>query len=395
MYYYLRRFVKVCVFGALRIVRKIRIIFSKSEKNCLEAEKDEVALKKLEQYGYKCGLESVEKTMAAITGAKEDPNVELSIIVPIYNAQQYIEKLCKSLLNQKTKYAYEVIFVDDGSKDDSFKMLSDIAKNNPHMHVFTKQNGGISSARNFGIDRAVGKHLLFVDNDDYLSEDFVERTLDAAKKENADIVKTAHSEFDPNDHKRPIVSAPATVKGYMGEKLKQYNGYVWGSVYSRKMWEKFRFPMGAWYEDMITRLILFRAADGFVYIDSPMYFYYVHAANASKILWSDKSPKAFDQLFLTMWLVEYSKALGLKMDKWSYSIVLEELGVYLYSRTLKLDREMVKTAFLIACNFIAAVRPTGVELDKTDALLEKCFLTRNFKHYRAVCAYIDSKRRLK
>ncbi len=394
--YFLRRFVKVLYFSALRILRKLQIAMARNEKKCIKTENDDVSLKKLETYGYTFALEAAEKVIGSISNSEISSDVDLSIIVPIYNAHKYIEVLCKSLLNQKTKYSYEVIFVDDGSTDDSFEILSNIAKKNSHMRVFTKQNGGISSARNYGIDKAVGQYLLFVDNDDYLSEDFVEKTLDVAKKENVDIVKVAHSEFDPQNHQRPIIMSESILAhGYMGEKLTKYNGYVWGTVYNRKIWEKVRFPLGAWYEDMITRILLFRIGKGFAYIDTPMYFYYVHASNASKILWNDSNPKALDQLFLTMWFVEYSKLLGLEVDEWTYRIVLEELGVYLYSRTLKLEPEIVEAAFSIACNFVKSVKFQGAKLDKAESLLEKSFITGNIKLYKAVCAYIDCGRRLK
>jgi len=95
----------------------------------------------------------------------------VSIIVPVYNAEKYLEKCISSLLNQNFS-DFELILVNDGSKDNSGKICDEYAKADKRIKVFHKENGGVSSARNRGIDEAGGKYIMFCDSDDYIKEEF-------------------------------------------------------------------------------------------------------------------------------------------------------------------------------------------------------------------------------
>lgn len=96
-----------------------------------------------------------------------------SIIVPIYNSELFIEKTINSVLSQSFKN-FELIIVDDGSTDNSFIICEQIAQKDPRILLFRKQNGGVSSARNYGIDNARGEWILFVDSDDYIDKDYIQ-----------------------------------------------------------------------------------------------------------------------------------------------------------------------------------------------------------------------------
>lgn len=114
-------------------------------------------------------------------------NVLISIIVPVYNVELYIEKCVISLINQIYKNI-EIILVDDGSTDNSGPLCDLLAKNDKRIMVIHKNNGGVSSARNVGIDKARGYYLTFVDGDDMLSEDFLTEMLKHAVKKDSDFV---------------------------------------------------------------------------------------------------------------------------------------------------------------------------------------------------------------
>lgn len=92
-----------------------------------------------------------------------------SVIIPIYNVEDYLEQCVNSVLNQTYK-DLEIILVNDGSKDKCPEMCDDFAKKDERILVLHKKNGGLSSARNFGMDHASGKYILFLDSDDYWSE---------------------------------------------------------------------------------------------------------------------------------------------------------------------------------------------------------------------------------
>lgn len=97
--------------------------------------------------------------------------MKLSIIVPMYNVEQYIEKCLKSLLNQDlSRDDYEILIINDGSKDRSKHIVNEYMKNNKNIRMINQKNGGQSKARNTGIDNAKGEYLFFVDSDDYIED---------------------------------------------------------------------------------------------------------------------------------------------------------------------------------------------------------------------------------
>lgn len=112
--------------------------------------------------------------------------MEVSVVVPVYNAEKFIYKCVDSLLNQ-TFTDYEIILVNDGSRDNSYEICLSLAKGNDSIHVVNKANGGASSARNAGIERAVGKYITFVDSDDFVEQDYLSELYLAAEAENADL----------------------------------------------------------------------------------------------------------------------------------------------------------------------------------------------------------------
>ena len=109
----------------------------------------------------------------------------VSIIIPIYNVEKYISKCIESCLKQTYKNV-EIILVDDGSTDSSGKIADAYSKKNKNIIVFHKKNGGVSSARNYGIEKSHGEYICFVDSDDYLAYDFVEYMMKLAEENNSD-----------------------------------------------------------------------------------------------------------------------------------------------------------------------------------------------------------------
>lgn len=111
---------------------------------------------------------------------------KVTVIVPVYNVEKYIGMCIESIIKQKYKNI-EIILVDDGSSDSSGRICDEYAKNDTRIKVLHKENNGVSSARNLGIDNATGNYICFIDGDDYVMDDYVGYMLDLLKKENADI----------------------------------------------------------------------------------------------------------------------------------------------------------------------------------------------------------------
>ena len=143
----------------------------------------------------------------------------LSIIVPVYNVETYLRKCIDSLLHQDIgREEYEIILVDDGSTDTSGSICDEITREFSNVVVIHKSNGGLSSARNVGIDAASGDFIQFVDSDDYLNRDVLRGLLEQVARQNLDIlrfnyqnVNTKGEVFEPNKVSKPFVDFSSEV----------------------------------------------------------------------------------------------------------------------------------------------------------------------------------------
>lgn len=114
--------------------------------------------------------------------------VQVSIVVPVYNVEAYLDRCVQSLLSQDLLSDIEILLVDDGSTDRSGAICDDYAERHPQISVFHKENGGLSDARNYGLKRARGEYILFVDSDDFIEADACSSLLGDARKFSAEIV---------------------------------------------------------------------------------------------------------------------------------------------------------------------------------------------------------------
>jgi len=113
---------------------------------------------------------------------------QISIVVPVYNVEQYLEKCVNSIINQTYKNL-EIILIDDGATDSSGKLCDELAKIDNRIKVYHKENGGLSDARNYGVERATGDYIGFVDSDDCIDSEMYEKLYEAIRKENVDVAE--------------------------------------------------------------------------------------------------------------------------------------------------------------------------------------------------------------
>lgn len=124
----------------------------------------------------------------------KENNISVSIIVPVYNVEQYLERCLDSLTNQ-TLQNIEIICINDGSTDNSLNILKQYIEKDKRIKIINQENRGVSVARNNGIEASQGEYIGFVDSDDYVDLDFFENLYNKAKKEDADIVETKYYKF--------------------------------------------------------------------------------------------------------------------------------------------------------------------------------------------------------
>lgn len=201
----------------------------------------------------------------------------ISIIIPVYKVEKYLEKCIESVLKQ-TYTNLQIILVDDGSPDNCGKICDEYAKKDVRIEVIHKANGGLSDARNVGISIAKGKYIGFVDSDDYIKIDMYEKLINLIKKYNADI--SICNLYDVIDGKEYIRNKENGIQEYnrieiLKETLldKNIQSYAWNKLYKKELFDEIKYPVGKKYEDIGTTFYLFEKCNKAVVTSEPEYYY--------------------------------------------------------------------------------------------------------------------------
>lgn len=205
---------------------------------------------------------------------------EVSIIVPVYQVEKYIRQCVDSILAQ-TFTDFELILVDDGSKDMSGKICDEYAGMDGRVKVIHKENGGLSDARNIGMDQAVGHYFMFVDSDDYIAPTMVECLYENISNEKADIAACNYLYFFENDRKKDF-STNINAEILTGKEIfynrKNERNYgvwtvAWNKLYKKETFGKVRFRFGKYHEDEFWANDIYQMDIKVVMIPECLYYY--------------------------------------------------------------------------------------------------------------------------
>lgn len=258
----------------------------------------------------------------------------VSVIVPIYMVEPYLKRAVDSIRNQ-TYQNLEIILVDDGSKDQCGRICDDYAKADNRIVVIHKENGGLSDARNAGLDIARGEYIMFVDSDDYIAPNCVETLLGCLKEHDADVSMCSYAVTDSTEFDESIFAA-----GRNNEKEKkqskewkiktdnhksdghEYDGSVeicdrrkllsnlydanhrdatyfivsWNKIYKASLWDGIRFPKGKIHEDEATTYKIYDRARKGVYLHRPLYGYFTAPDSITRARFNIKRLQWMDAL---------------------------------------------------------------------------------------------------
>lgn len=305
---------------------------------------------------------------------------DLSIIVPAYNVEKTIEQCIQSVLEQETKYDYELIIVNDGSTDSTQSILENI--HDEHLVLIRQENRGFSGARNSGIDASIGEYIMFLDSDDYLVGNCIETMLDRIIEEKADIVQAGHYSFvEGNELNRNEVKLKSGTY-YSTEDIVQNPGYPWAKIYKRTMFNQLRFPLNVWFEDTIVCMILYRMCKKMVVMEDIVYAYRINPEGIT--LKARHSRKCVDHYWVMEYVLEHTKKNGLPNDDIQYHLVYGHMSTLLYRRVSLMKKEVIEATFILACELLDEIRPEEyIEEEKLiNKDIEKAFKTRNYKLWK-------------
>ena len=271
-------------------------------------------------------------------------NSLISIVVPIYNVEQYLQKCVDSLINQTYKNL-EIILVDDGSPDNCPKICDEYAKQDSRIKVIHKENGGLSDARNAGMKIATGEYISFIDSDDWIKSEMVEDMYNRIIEDNSDLVSSGVLWVDEDGveirnatvSENCVLNTEQAMTELINDgKLKQH---VWNKLYKADLIKNIPFDKGKYHEDVFWSYKVIGEAER-ISIEKNSYYFYVQRSES--IMGEKYSAKRLDALDAMELSCEYTKE---KFPKLYNNALTVYIGSCMYHLQLALtagaDKEVI------------------------------------------------------
>ena len=253
---------------------------------------------------------------------------EISIIVPVYNVEQYLCRCVDSILNQ-TFSDFELILVDDGSPDKCGDICDEYAEKDGRIHVIHQENGGLSAARNAGIDWAFANSdsqwLTFIDSDDWIHRDYLKRLLTSAEKYGVDYAACGTHWTDSYVEDKPLDEISAELMDAEDLFVQHYAKAISAcdKIVKKHLYSGVRYPVGKLYEDaFVTHKLLFDCSQTVV-VDEELSYYYNNPTSITQGRWSDRKLDSIEAHELRL---DYFKKSGYqKAYRWEQKVYIREL----------------------------------------------------------------------
>ncbi len=249
-------------------------------------------------------------------------DIKISVVVPVYNVEKYLEQCLNSIINQTFK-DIEIICINDGSTDGSLEILREYEQKDSRIRLINKENEGISAVRNQGMELAKGEYISFIDSDDWIDENYLEALYTAAKKYDSDIACSSIIRVTGKRHRKKIIykKEEFTTESDKKNELTKVpiNSYVWNKIYKRVSLLKsgVKFPVGRVYEDVIWCIKAIYYLNGVVTVPDAVYYY---RKNPTSIMSTKSEQNAKDYALSEKEMLAFAKEHNIKiLDGYKYS----------------------------------------------------------------------------
>lgn len=266
--------------------------------------------------------------------------LDVSVVVPVYNVEDYVGACLESILSQEVDATLEVIAVIDGSPDGSEAVVRQIAARDTRLRVIVQENQGLSAARNAGISVARGAWLAFVDSDDVLAPGHLAALVKRMRAGGCEVVGSLWRRMSEEG-----------IVGELGESVRTHMA-PWGRLYKREVWERLRFPVGCWYEDLITPCCiqpLFHEE----YVDDAGYWY--RSRPGSIVEESSSNVKALDAYWALNEMLSWRFDLDARFGRQDWDRLVWIMGPLTAGRTTFLSNEQRRTLFSALCDTVSTL----------------------------------------
>lgn len=227
----------------------------------------------------------------------------ISVIVPIYNVEKYLTRCLDSIENQ-TYDNLEIILINDGSTDTCGKICDDYAHRDKRIKVIHKENGGLSEARNVGLNVMRGDYVTCIDSDDFISNYYIENLWKALNFGKCDIAISSFINYYEGDKiPAPFLVQKNEINVLNREELYKHLLYqdgidisAYGKLYKAELFDNVRYPVGKLYEDILTTYRLLERVEKIAYIKNVDYYYFQRSTSISKTSFSEKKMDAVNNM---------------------------------------------------------------------------------------------------
>lgn len=307
------------------------------------------------------------------------PEYDVRIIIPVYNAEKYLDECIQSVIHQKTHYSYQAFFVNDGSSDQSLTILEKYTRY-PYISIITTTNGGVSAARNTALKHINSRYVMFLDADDYLAEDAIEKMLSKADETGADIVEGNNILFEGEK-----ILSTSSHRDAEGADL-QMHGVVWGKVYKAHIWKDISFPLDYWYEDTLDWLLIYQKPLKKVTIKDVIYYYRATPAGYSR--GHNTAKRRIETYWVTKQLLHDAQDLHLPLTTFFYETYLRQCSLNTRRVAMlgnrKVDYALFKAQQALLQKYFATFQTQG----EKEKRIESALLNNDFKEYFLYCLFL-------
>lgn len=349
---------------------KIFISFSKDNAFALSEKKARITLEEI--YGKKI------PQLRKVQHQWKSPQYDLSIIITVYNGELYLKECLESVLAQKTHYTFEVIALNDGSKDTSSQILDE------YKNFFKVQHYprlGRPTVSNIALEKVNGRYFTFLDADDILTPDAVETWLNAAFKTQADLVQASYYTFDDKGIIGHFPYKKLETGPFLQDEFKKFPGFCCMKVFRRELFQRVNFPTGYRFEDTIMAFLVYPQVNKAVSLSEELYGYRKHPLSASRT--PGKSVMDTYWILEQMYLdVEYLFK-NQHAENYQATLWLHQLGPQLFQRLRNVEEAHLKAAFVLACELAQKVSLTKCQTTSTfEEDIKLALLTKNYRLWK-------------
>lgn len=311
------------------------------------------------------------------------PEWDLTIIIPAYNVEKYMDACLSTVLKQVTQYSYRVVVINDGSVDNTAKILEKY-REHALVSVISQDNGGAARARNRALECIRSRYVMFVDADDILEPGAVEKLLRKAYEADADIVEGGYYTFSNPDQKRYCTVCPP---GVYSDPYGVITGFTCMKVLKSELFRSVAFPEGYWFEDTLLSMLIFPQVHRVARIDDVVYGYRTNPEGSTAR--ADMAPKSIDSLWVTESMMLDLDRLGLRITPALYMQLLLQCKIS-FVRTSGLPDSVCQWVFVLACELAENYDQGYVPEDRWFVRLKQALLERSYGQYCLICNLMES-----